>query len=86
MPRRFPTYGYGSMRPVRPGTAHAAAWRSRSRSQGTPARPRRGLAGELGEVIRLYRVWLLVAVVSFIIGYALGTWFGHDLAARAHLR
>lgn len=73
------------MRHSRPGTpAPAAAWRSRSR--GTPARPRRGLAGELGEVIRLYRVWFLVALVSFIVGYALGTWFGHDLAARAHLR
>lgn len=84
MPRLRPNYG-GMQYPYYAGRHHPAARGSRS-SSGLLAGPRRRLAEELGHVIRLYRLWLLVALVAFVAGYLLGTWFGHDLAAQAHLR
>ncbi|HEY8552332.1 MAG TPA: hypothetical protein VIL40_02625 [Thermaerobacter sp.] len=41
---------------------------------------------ELAYLASLRRLWLVVAAAGFLIGFLLGTWFGHDLARVAHLR
>ena len=41
---------------------------------------------ELAYVAGLRRLWLAVAVAGLLLGFLVGTWFGHDLAAQAHLR
>lgn len=69
-------YGYGTpyvppRRPERNGLL-ARAWRR--------------LREELAYVAGLHRLWLIVAIAGFVLGYVLGAWFGHDLAAQARLQ
>ncbi|HEY8488692.1 hypothetical protein [Thermaerobacter litoralis] len=41
---------------------------------------------ELAYVASFKGLWLTVAVGGLVAGFLLGTWFGHQLAAAAHLR
>ncbi|QIA27146.1 hypothetical protein DYI95_006080 [Thermaerobacter sp. PB12/4term] len=57
-----------------------------------PPEPRPGAGwwerfkAELAYVASLKTLWLAVALGGLVAGFLLGTWFGHQLAAAAHLR
>ncbi|EKP93780.1 hypothetical protein ThesuDRAFT_00024 [Thermaerobacter subterraneus DSM 13965] len=89
-PRSHPPRLRRRRRPGRPGRREYGG--AGTHGAPMPPEPRPGTGwwerfkAELAYVASLKTLWLAVALGSLAAGFLLGTWFGHQLAAAAHLR